>query len=158
MNLIHSEGSTPDEATVWLGQLVRDFGLGFHLDSAPAEYVFPDGRPVFTPDQCSELMHSLDRLFRILGDVRAYDSGADVTTSLLAESLGWKPPLEYHDLEFQQHLLQAGTRDELIAWLCWSDPNGIYTDEASLAEDRPRLSLEDARQIMRDQRERESSM
>ena len=158
MNLILPEGSTPDEAMGWLRQLIRDFGLGFHLDSAPADYVFPDGRQVFTPDQCLELMNSLDRLFRILGDVRAYDIGAEVATALLAESLGWKPPLAYHDPEFQQHLLQAGTRDELIAWLCWSDPNGIYTDEASLAEDRPRLNLEDARQIMREQVERESSM
>ena len=157
MNLILPEGSAPDEATVWLGQLVRDFGLGFHLDSAPADYIFPDGRQVFTPDQCLELMHSLDRLFRILGDVRAYEIGAEVTTSLLAESLSWKPPFEYHDPDFQQHLLQAGTRDELIAWLCWNDANGFYTDDASFAEDRPPLNLGRARQIMRDQLERESS-
>ena len=157
MNLILPEGSTPKEATVWLGQLIRDFGLGFHLDSAPAVYVFPDGQQVFTPDQCSELMNSLSRLFRILGDARAYDVGAEASTALLAESLGLKPPLEFHDPDFQQRLLQTGTREDLIAWLCWNDPNGIYTDEASWAEDRPPLTLELARQILRDQRERDSS-
>ncbi|MFO1044808.1 MAG: hypothetical protein U0941_23800 [Planctomycetaceae bacterium] len=157
MNLNLSEGSTPEEATVWLGQLVRDFGLGFHLDTAPAEYVFPGGRQVFTPDQCSELMKSLSRLFRILGEARVYDVGAEASTALLAESLGRKPPLEFHDPDFQQRLLHTGTREELIAWLCWNDPNGIYTDEASWAEDRPPLTLELARQILRDQRERDSS-
>ena len=157
MNLNLPAGSTPEEATVWLGQLVRDFGLGFHLDSEPAEYVFPDGRQVFTADQCTELMNSLSRLVQILGDARAYDVGAEVSSVLLAESLGWKPPLEYHDPDFQQRLLQTGTREELIAWLCWNDPNGIYTDEASLAEDFPPLTLERARQILRDQRERDSS-
>lgn len=157
MNLNLPEGSTPEEATAWLGQIVRDFGLGFHLDSAPAEYGFPDGRQVFTADQCSELMNSLSRLFRILGEARAYDVGAEVSTALLAESLRLKPPLEYHDPEFQQRLLQTGTREELIAWLCWNDPNGIYADAASCAEDRPPLPLELARQILRDQRARGSS-
>jgi len=102
-------------------------------------------------------MNSLSRLFRILGDVRAYDVGSEASTALLAESLGLKPPLELHDPDFQQRLLQTGAREDLIAWLCWNDPNGIYTDEASRAEDRPPLTLERARQILRDQRERDSS-
>ena len=26
------------------------------------------------------------------------------------------------------------TREELISWLCWNDPNGVYRDEESIAE------------------------
>ena len=155
MNLHLPEGSTPDEARLWLQQLVRNFGLGFHLDTAPEDYVFPDGQSVFTCYQCTALTDSLERLFQILGDEQPYEIGADVACTLLAESRGFKPHLEYHDPVFQQELLRSGTRKQLIAWLCWNDPNGIYTDRDSLAGDRPPLTLAEARQIMRDQIERE---
>ena len=26
------------------------------------------------------------------------------------------------------------TREELISWLCWNNPNGVYRDEESIAE------------------------
>ena len=26
------------------------------------------------------------------------------------------------------------TREELISWLCWNDPNGVYRDEESIAK------------------------
>lgn len=39
-----------------------------------------------------------------------------------------KLPLEFHDPDYQQELLRKGTREQLIAWLRWNDPNGIYTD------------------------------
>ena len=155
MKLSLPHNSTPDETMRWLQQLVRDFGLGFHPDTDPGDYVQPDGQPFFTSDECTELTVSLERLFSILGDERPYEIGADVACSLLAESRGFKPHLEYHDPVFQQELLRSGTRKQLIAWLCWNDPNGIYTDRDSLAGDRPPLTLAEARQIMRDQIERE---
>ena len=31
-------------------------------------------------------------------------------------------------------IIRAMTREELIAWLCWNDRNGVYRDEDSLAE------------------------
>ncbi len=155
MKLSLPHNSTSDEAMRWLQQLVRDFGLGFHLDSSLEDYVQPDGRPFFTRDQCTELTASMDRLFSILGDQQPYEIGADVACTLLAESRGLKPPLHYHDPAFQQRLLSTGTREQLIAWLCWNDLNGIYTDETSLAEDRPQLTLAEARQILREQIERD---
>ena len=155
MKLSLPHNSTPDEAMRWLQQLVRDFGLGFHLDTEPGDYVRPDGQPSFTCDQCTELTVSMERLFSILGDERPYEIGADAACDLLAESRGMKPPLEYHDPVFQQELLSAGTREHLIAWLCWNDSNGIYTDRSSHADDRPPLTLAESRQIMREQIERD---
>jgi len=153
LSLPHS--STPNEAIRWLQQLVRDFGPGFHLDTVPEDYVQPDGQPFLTRDQCTELTVSMERLFSILGDERTYEIGANVAWTLLAESRGLKPPLEYHDTAFQQQLLRTGTREQLIAWLCWNDPNGIYTDQASLAEDFPPLTMAGAREILRDQMARD---
>jgi hypothetical protein len=155
MNLQLPEGSPPDAALCWLSQLVRDFGSGFHLDTDPVDYVLPDGQPCFTNDQCRTLMESLDRLFRILGDQRPYEIGAEVASMLLAESRGMKPPLHFHDPAFQEQLLSTGSRDELIAWLCWNVPNGVYSDQDSGAEDRPPLTLPEARQLMREQIKRD---
>ena len=68
-----------------------------------------------------------------------------------------KPPLEFNDPDFQQELLSSGTRDDLIRWLCWNDPNGVYMDEDSLAEGKPPLALHSARQIVVDQISRDFS-
>ncbi len=155
MKLHLPAGTTSAEALLWLQQLVRDFGLGFHLDSSPGDYARPDGQPFLSSDQCTELTESIQQLFSILGDERPYEIGADVASTLLAESRGLKPPLEYHDTEFQQQLLRTGTRKQLITWLVWNDPNGIYTDRSSLAEDRPPLTLVRAREILRDQMARD---
>ena len=80
---------------------------------------------------------------------------ADVASDLLSESQGLKPPLHYHDSVSQQELLRTGTREQFIAWLCWNDPHGIYTDQSSLAEDRLPLTLAQAREILREQIERD---
>lgn len=64
--------------------------------------------------------------------------------------------LEFHDPDYQQELLRKGTREQLIAWLRWNDPNGIYTGEDSLAEDRPVLTLHRAREILYEQAHRDS--
>jgi len=43
------------------------------------------------------------------------------------------------------------TRDEAIAWLCWNDPNGCYTDADAAAEGFDPLTADDARALVRDQ-------
>lgn len=154
MNLGLPEDATAEQASAWLRQLVRDLGLGFHLDTRPDDFLFSNGTPCFTAEECSTLNRSLERLFTILGDVHADDIAADVSARLLAEALGWKPPLQYHDPGYQKHLLSDGTRDELIGWLIWNDPHGTYADPASVAEDHSPLTLDEARAILRDQIER----
>jgi hypothetical protein len=54
-----------------------------------------------------------------------------------------------HSVAFQMELLSSGTREDIIAWLVWNDRNGIYTDEDSVLEDYPPLTLESARVLMR---------
>ena len=65
-----------------------------------------------------------------------------------------KPPFKFHLQAYQQQLLQTGTRDEIIAWLIWNDPNGYYSDADSAAADRASLKLDQARDILRSQVER----
>ena len=92
MNLALPVAATPEVAVLWLRQLIRDFGLGFHLDSAPEDYVRPDGTDYFAPTECAALKESLDHLFVILGEERPYDVCADEAFTLLAESQGLKLP------------------------------------------------------------------
>lgn len=46
-------------------------------------------------------------------------------------------------------------RESLIAWLTWNDRNGCYTDEDCDCEGLPRLSLESAAALVKDQSERD---
>ena len=54
----------------------------------------------------------------------------------------------YHNIVTQQAILTNGTREEVIRWLVWNDPNGVWTDLDSEAEDKPSLTLEQAREWM----------
>lgn len=45
-------------------------------------------------------------------------------------------------------VLTVGTRDEVIDWLEWNDPNGCYRDAESDSEGFPRMTLDDARRSM----------
>jgi len=38
-------------------------------------------------------------------------------------------------------------REELINWLCWNDPNGVYRDEDSMREGMDVLSYEEAYEL-----------
>ena len=156
MNLVLAADATRESAISWLEQLVRDFGTGFHLDSRPEDYDWPDGKRYFSSAECDVLNQSLNILFVILGEDMPYEICADQASAMLAESLGMKPPLEYHDPDFQQQLLRCGSREDLITWLCWNDPNGIYSDEDSIAEDRLPLELNQAREILYEQINRDS--
>jgi hypothetical protein len=156
MILFLAADAQKESAASWLKQLVLDFGLGFHLDTRPEDYISTDGTKCFDSDECAVLTQSLINLFAILGDEMPYDICADQASAMFAESLGMKPPLEYHDPDFQNQLLRYGTREELIAWLCWNDPNGIYSDDDSIAEERLPLELDQAREIIRKQITRDS--
>ncbi|WP_426672031.1 hypothetical protein ACPPVU_12430 [Mucilaginibacter sp. McL0603] len=45
-------------------------------------------------------------------------------------------------------LLNALTREDIIEWLMWNDPNGIYSDEQSIKELRNIMSREEGLEIM----------
>jgi len=53
----------------------------------------------------------------------------------------------------QEDILTNGAREQVIAWLAWNDANGVYTDEDSEAEGLEPLTLEQAREYMRNQME-----
>ncbi len=49
------------------------------------------------------------------------------------------------DLAAERHrLLTTWTRHDMIDWLCWNDPNGIWTDEDMRREDMDPMSEEEA--------------
>jgi hypothetical protein len=47
-------------------------------------------------------------------------------------------------LERVRHGLLVWDRDDLIDWLVWVDPNGIWSDEDMLRDDMDPMSVEDA--------------
>lgn len=49
------------------------------------------------------------------------------------------------------YVLTRGSRDAVIDWLCWHDPNGCYTDEDCEREGCDPLTLDEAREIMTNQ-------
>lgn len=59
--------------------------------------------------------------------------------------------MDYHNEQVQQHILADGTLTDLIDWLMWNDPNGVYSLADSIAEGMDPLTIEEARNIMRDQ-------
>lgn len=155
MNFDLPGDSSRRNAICWLKQLIRYVGQGFHPDTAPNDYTSSEGRPLFTPSESAILERSLDHLLEILGSEQPYEIGADVTANLLCRNRAWKPPLQFHDPAYQRTLLRDGTREQLIAWLRWNDPNGSYTDRDLQAEDQLPLTLDEARSLVRDEIERE---
>lgn len=45
-------------------------------------------------------------------------------------------------------LIRDMSRNDIIQWLCWNDPNGIYTDERSIKEFENILTKEKAAEIL----------
>lgn len=64
-----------------------------------------------------------------------------------------KPPLIFHSRAYQTDLILNGTREKIIEWLVWNDPNGTYTDPDSALEGLQPLTREAACGIMRRQTE-----
>lgn len=44
--------------------------------------------------------------------------------------------------------INSMTREQAIEWLCWNDPNGIYSDDDSRAEGYPPITEEEAIEII----------
>jgi len=64
------------------------------------------------------------------------------------KDLGWR----YQIMELRGEALQKEiatlNRHCIIDWLQWNDPNGIYTDEASMQEFGNAMSIEEGIEIM----------
>lgn len=56
--------------------------------------------------------------------------------------------MNYHDHATQLRIICKGTRDDIVAWLKWNDPNGTYTDEDSAAEGIDPIGYDSARDTM----------
>jgi len=61
------EDADRQAAELWLRQLYRDFGLGFHLDTPAQDYVDSSGNTL-TGQDCQDLNRSIERLFKLLPD------------------------------------------------------------------------------------------
>jgi len=59
----------------------------------------------------------------------------------------------YLSEDFQRAILEAADRDAIIAWLCWNDRNGCYTDEDCEAQGWKPMPVDLAQAIMRRQLE-----
>lgn len=57
----------------------------------------------------------------------------------------------YRSFDMQQQILTNGSREMVIHWLEWNDPNGVYSDADSIAEGLAPLTLEQARKLMKEQ-------
>lgn len=129
---------------------IRNVGAGFHPDEDFADYVVVggdrDSQPTFTAEEAGRLNALREQCFAVSGD-DFYELG-------LACLQKGRPELGYlfrdfQDPEVQKQILADGTREEIIGWLMWNDPNGIYNDDHSLAEDRKPLTLDEARRCMK---------
>ena len=61
------ENADSHTAALWLRQLYRTFGLGFHLDTPAEDYVDANGNSL-TDQQRQDLDRSIERLFDLLPD------------------------------------------------------------------------------------------
>jgi len=59
----------------------------------------------------------------------------------------------YRSEDYQRAILEAADRDAIIAWLCWNDPNGAYTDEDCEDEGLRPMPVDLAQSIMHRQLE-----
>lgn len=60
-----------------------------------------------------------------------------------------KGPVLYQTTAYQEKLLGDGTREQIIEWLIWNDPNGCYSDANACAADYEPLTLDGARNTLR---------
>lgn len=69
-----------------------------------------------------------------------------VQTSMLVKVNLMQTVDDYQSLTVNQ--VQYLTREQLIDWLLWNDPHGVYTDSDCQNEDYPILTLESARLLV----------
>lgn len=56
----------------------------------------------------------------------------------------------YHRADVQSMIVNGQSRRAILNWLQWADPNGAHHDSARKREGAPRLTISQARDIMRD--------
>jgi hypothetical protein len=69
-----------------------------------------------------------------------------VQTSMLIKVNPMRTTDDYQSLIVSQ--VYSRTREQLIDWLLWNDPHGVYTDSDCQAEDYPPITLEIARMLV----------
>lgn len=57
---------------------------------------------------------------------------------------------DFRSPEVQRGILLNGSREDIIRWLAWNDPNGVWSDEDSEAEGWRPMTLEQAKASMRE--------
>jgi hypothetical protein len=82
-------------AYMFVRDLVRTVGLGFHPDTGFAEYgtAEPPHERIFTEDEAASLDESLEAAMRLLeeGGTDAYDVGFPVQRRMLMSAVGARP-------------------------------------------------------------------
>lgn len=131
-------------AVAFVQWCVATIGLGYHPDTSFQEYVEPDGKRCFSDRDAAEL----DRMQEVAFSwCDPYETGLQEFAKLRQQ----KEPKHFHSRDYQERLIREGTREQIIAWLQWNDPNGIYSDRDSEIEEREKLTLEQARALINDQ-------
>lgn len=130
-----------DSAIGFIRWCVATIGRGYHPDTPFSEYVTPEGNRFFTASEAARLDELQNASFKWCDP---YELGIAEF-----EAVGrMKRPLQFHSPSFQEWLIREGTREQIIVWLCWNDPNGVYTDDDSQAEGYHPLTRERAAEIM----------
>ena len=131
---------------------VATIGLGYHPDTPFDQYVDAEGRACFTPKMASELDQLQNDAFKYCDPYEVGFSemqkveprlGADFT------EMSMEDPAIYPDRGFQRELIRNGTRDQIIQWLSWFDPNGTFSPDRFQGAEADRLTLDQARDIMK---------
>lgn len=131
-------------AVAFIKWCIATIGLGYHPDTSFDQYVLADGARCFTDEETATLNALQSDAFNWCDP---YEVGLQEFMSITR----MKGPIEYQSREFQELLVEVGSREQIIAWLQWNDPNGVYADRDSEIEEMACLTLEKAREIMRDQ-------
>jgi hypothetical protein len=80
----------------------------------------------------------------------AYPVPADRVPTFLKHNLTFYSIMEAPD-ELLNSFFNDVTREELILWLSWNDPNGVYTDEDSMGEFERIMTKEEGIECMKNQ-------
>lgn len=98
-----------------------------------------------------ETTHAVDDTLSIENsEVEALEANPDLSDDEVAIlAMGFQGP-RYAWHPRGEPRVDLGDRESIIAWLAWNDGNATVTDEDSDAEGQDRLTLEDARAILRD--------
>lgn len=140
-----------EKAIQFVRWCVAELGLGYHPDTPFGKYVDEQGHARFTSAEVRQLVELQGHAFEFCDP---YEIGLAEFQRVIPE-LGMegimKGPIIYQDPAFQRELIRTGTREQIIDWLCWNDPNGTYTDGDCATEGIAITTLERAKECIRHQ-------